>query len=251
VCSGPIWIFPLCHPKSVPDLEMEDKRSLDERNPRLRILTIGHINPNKRVDQIINAIGLRKELRDNVSYHVVGPIESVLLESYRRRVAELAIDVMFFGEVPDEVLDREIRNADVVVALRWPPLVAGSASVVEALWHGKPTIVTDVGCFRDLPDDVVVKVAPDDVDQLCAALMLLVDNRDRRAKLSARARAFATSEFSPERYAENVRKFCEVVLKKSFAMSAAVSMVRQLGRWGIPQDAGALKLLAEKWDVFT
>ena len=250
-CPGPVWIFPLCHPKPLLGPEGGNVEPLKYHNAKLRILTFGHINPNKKVDQIMEAIGLNAEIGKNVSYRVVGPIESALLLKYLQRAAELGIDVAFLGEVSDEDLDRELQTADVVVALRWPPLEAGSASVIEALWNGKPTIVTDAGCYRDLPDDVVIKISPDNTNQLGTALVSLLNSPDIRTKMGLRAQAYARLEFSPEIYAGRVAEFCEVVLKKSFAMKAGMSMVRQLGEWGMPQRTGALQHLVEKWNVFS
>jgi len=250
-CPGPVWIFPLCHPKPLLGPEGGNVEPLKYHNAKVRILTFGHINPNKKVDQIMEAIGLNAEIGKNVSYRVVGPIESALLLKYVQRAAELGIDVAFLGEVSDDDLDRELQTADVVVALRWPPLEAGSASVIEALWNGKPTIVTDAGCYRDLPDDVVIKISPDDTNQLGIALVSLINSPDIRTKMGLRAQAYARLEFSPEIYAGRVAEFCEVVLKKSFAMKAGMSMVRHLGEWGMPQRTGALQLLAEKWSVFS
>ena len=250
VCSSPVWVFPLCHPKPTLGSEVDNVQSLTYHNAKLKILTFGHINPNKKIDQVMEAIGLHAGLGNNISYQVVGPIEAALLLKYLQRAAELGIDVAFLGEVSDEVLDRELQSADVVVALRWPPLEAGSASVVEALWNGKPTIVTDAGCYRDLPDDVVIKISPDDTNQLGAALVSLLSSPDIRTNLGLRAQAYARLEFDPEIYAGRVAEFCELVLKKSFAMKAGISMVRQLGEWGMPQHNRALQLLAEKWNVF-
>ena len=45
-----------------------------------------------------------------------------------------------------------------VVSLRWPTMGETSAAAVRALSLGKPLVVSDVGAFRELPDEVAIKV---------------------------------------------------------------------------------------------
>ena len=70
-----------------------------------------------------------------------------------------------------------------------------SAGAIRVLSVAKPLIVSDVDAFRELPDDVVLKVAPDEreVETLTAALLALVDPA-RRERLSEAARAYAARE---------------------------------------------------------
>ncbi len=251
-CPGPVWVFPLCHPKRRLPGHKHNAKSVERKDSNIRLLTFGNIIANKQVKQIIESIAADTKLSGQVSYRVVGLIEAEILLRFRQRVAELGLDVIFTGEVSDEALDAELRIADVVIALRWPTLEAGSASVIEALWNGKPTIVTDAGCYRDLPDDVVIKVSPvDQAHQLSTALLSLLNHPEKRYELGIRAQSFATSEFDPHLYGGRVAEFCELVLQKSFAMRAGMAMTRQLGEWGMPihHDA-ALNAIAEKLSVF-
>ena len=75
-----------------------------------------------------------------------------------------------------------------------------SGTVVRALSLGKPLVVSDVGWFSELPDDVALKVAPDEreVEALAAALELLAAGR--RARRDGRAAgALAASEHDARR----------------------------------------------------
>jgi hypothetical protein len=69
---------------------------------------------------------------------------------------------------------------------------------VRALSLGRPLVVTDIGWFAELPDDVVVKVplGENEVDTLVDAL----ERAD--AALGARGRAYAAREHDVERVAE-------------------------------------------------
>src|SRR5213076_3559289 len=64
---------------------------------------------------------------------------------------------------------------DAVVLLRAPTMGETSGAAIRALSLGKPLVVSDVGWFSELPDDVALKVAPDEheVETLTAALARL------------------------------------------------------------------------------
>jgi glycosyltransferase involved in cell wall biosynthesis len=78
-----------------------------------------------------------------------------------------------------------------------------SAMVIRALTLGKPVVVTDVGWFSELPDDVALKVAPDEheVDRLVAALTTL-SRSDVREAMGSQARALASTEHDLDRVAD-------------------------------------------------
>jgi hypothetical protein len=73
-------------------------------------------------------------------------------------------------------------------------------------------IVSDVDAYGELPDGVVLKVAPDEreVESLAASLLLLADDPARRASFSEAARSYASSEHGLDRVADlYVRAFEE------------------------------------------
>jgi hypothetical protein len=72
-----------------------------------------------------------------------------------------------------------------------------SGSVIRALSLGKPLVVSDVGWFAELPDDVAAKIAPDEseVDALAAALTDELPSGEH-------ARALAEGEHRVDRIAE-------------------------------------------------
>ena len=79
---------------------------------------------------------------------------------------------------------------DVLVILRSPTMGETSGTAIRALSLGKPLVVSDVGWFAELPDDVALKVPVDEreVAALAAALELLADAA-RRARGDGRGRA--------------------------------------------------------------
>ena len=90
------------------------------------------------------------------------------------------------------------------VSLRWPTMGETSAIVVRALTLGRPLVVSDVGWFADLPDEVAVKVpvGGDEVEVLADTLESLARDPVRREAMGAAARALAEGEHDLERAAE-------------------------------------------------
>ena len=83
--------------------------------------------------------------------------------------------------------------ADLVVSLRAPTMGETSGSAIRALSLGRPLVVSDVGWFSELPNDVVLKVPVDEyeVATLEAAIALAAD---RGSALGANARTYVERE---------------------------------------------------------
>ena len=110
---------------------------------RLRALVVGHINPNKRIDRIVDMLVADPELARMVHLDVVGADTfKAYADDIRRRAARHAdsVSVTLHGSVPDDALERFLRDADIFVNLRYPPLESSSASLMEQLAHGRPTL---------------------------------------------------------------------------------------------------------------
>ena len=101
---------------------------------------------------------------------------------------------------------------DVLVNLRYPTMGETSGSVIRALSLGRPLIVSDVGWFSELPDDVVLKVPVDEYE--VATLEAALDARRRSRRGARRERARATSSGSmrsrrvADRYVGGARDGC-------------------------------------------
>jgi hypothetical protein len=93
---------------------------------------------------------------------------------------------------------------DICVNLRWPTMGETSAAAVQVLTLGKPLVVSDVGWFSELPDEVAIKIPVDqlEVDTLAAALERLADDEALRARMSAAALEYVRREHSLERAAD-------------------------------------------------
>jgi glycosyltransferase involved in cell wall biosynthesis len=92
---------------------------------------------------------------------------------------------------------------DAIVSLRSPTMGETSGSAIRALSLGKPLVVSDRGWFAELPDEAVIKVPVDELeeDRLAAALEALTD-RAVRTSMGAAARRLVEREHRVDRVAE-------------------------------------------------
>lgn len=234
-CPGPVEVVPLAYDRPAAFGEAQASRTVG----RFNVLTVGHVNFNKRAESVIKAIGASSILRNQADYRLVGAVQSDVSE----RLAALALDngvrLVISGEVNDAELARAISEADVMTCLRWPTLEAASASTIEAMLYGKSTIVTNAGFYSEIPDQYVLKIDPsNEVAEIRSALEHLLCDQDFRVSLGVSAKDWAERTFSAANYAERI---IEMATKASRA-EPVIEMVEYfsnvMGNWG-----GSIKAL--------
>ena len=200
--EGPIWHVP--HPAwPAPDVEPErvDGAPL--------IGAFGNLNPSKRVPQLLDALERLRETHPNARLLLVGAGAG-----FRSRLADRARGTAGRGAAA-----RVRRTTTFVVAdgrCRRRRVAARAddgrdvGTTIRALTLGKPLVVSDVGWFSELPDDVAVKVAPDadEVDNLAAAV---IRASEEAAVRGAAARQLAETEHDVARVAD----LCVAALEES------------------------------------
>jgi glycosyltransferase involved in cell wall biosynthesis len=108
------------------------------------------------------------------------------------------------GHVPLAELAGHLEAADVVAHLRYPTARETSAALLRALAQGRPTAVSVLENFAEVPADAVVRLDPaDEEGDLLRAVLRLAGSSAARAALGARARAFVREAHSPERCRES------------------------------------------------
>jgi glycosyltransferase involved in cell wall biosynthesis len=109
---------------------------------------------------------------------------------------ELPEDALHFDYVPEDRLWSLLAATDICVSLRYPTMGETSGVSVRALEAGRPQVVSDVGWFSELPDEVALKVpvGGDEVEVLAAHLERLADDPGLRARMGGAARELAQRE---------------------------------------------------------
>lgn len=196
--EGPVWRIP--HPAwPAPEIDALDL------GPGPVIGCLGHINPEKRIPQLLEAFALLRETVPEARLLLAGPVAPRFdLEARLERIGLPEGALIREGYVDERRFDSLLAACDVCVNLRAPTMGETSGSAIRALSLGKPLVVSDLGWFAELPDEVVAKVAPDEreVETLAAVLELLCTREDARAAMGSAARRLAETEHALPRVAE-------------------------------------------------
>jgi glycosyltransferase involved in cell wall biosynthesis len=201
---GPVGVIPL-------GMTYQSLPSPPALSTETTIGFIGHANYNKRIDQVIMAVGSSPFLRQRCRFRVIGEAT----EDTRRRLAVLArsAKVMppeFVGWVSDEEMRWQLRDVNIISCLRSPVLEGGSASLILAMTSGRPTLVSNHGCYADVPEDLVLRCTPGaEALDVMRHLERLVADSDSALAMGRRAQAFALERYSPACYARALEPILE------------------------------------------
>jgi glycosyltransferase involved in cell wall biosynthesis len=191
--AGPVWRIPLAAwpvPPELPDARLPPDQFV--------VGSFGHINPAKRLPRLLEGFALLRERVPEALLLVVGSVAPGV-------DFELPEGAMHVDYVPEDRLWSLLAATDICVSLRYPTMGETSGVAVRALKIGRPQVVSDVGWFSELPDDVAfrVPVGDDEVDLLAARLEQLARDSELRAAMGAAARSYAESEHDLGRVADS------------------------------------------------
>ncbi|HEY7149858.1 MAG TPA: glycosyltransferase family 4 protein [Gaiellaceae bacterium] len=199
--GGPVWRVPF---PARPDPPRDASDSFAGRAPVVGC--IGNLNPAKRIPQLLAAFARLRQTSPHALLVLAGaPSTALDLETEAgKHGLRLGEDVLLRGYVPEAELWSLAAACDVCVNLRWPTMGETSAAAVQVLSLGKPIVVSDVGWFSELPDEVALKIPVDEleVDVLAATLELLAGDDGLRARMSAAALEYVRTEHSLARTAD-------------------------------------------------
>jgi glycosyltransferase involved in cell wall biosynthesis len=192
-CRTPVFVVP--HPlvEDPADIARAEPRArelragLEARGMRSLVVASGDLNEAKRLDAVTRAV---RDLDEGVHVALVG--RRIEGHDPDRLVEESRLEgrVTLAADVSDEDFRAWLVAADVVVDLRFPHRGEVSGSLIRAMQAGRPTIVSATGTYLDVPEDVVLRVAPGATNpaELAAGIRALLDDPDRRARMGMAAR---------------------------------------------------------------
>jgi hypothetical protein len=95
-----------------------------------------------------------------------------------------------------------LREVDILINFRKEYRGEASAATIDAMRYGAVPIVKDIGWYKELPSDSVVKASS--VDEVLIQLEELVLDSAKRQEMGARARQTITEAYSYRLYAQNL-----------------------------------------------
>jgi glycosyltransferase involved in cell wall biosynthesis len=239
--------FPLFGPSAARPAPVARPR----RPGRVRLLTIGHVNPNKQIHTVIECIAASDFLRRHAEYLVVGQPDEPYVGQLRQIIdrRRLAAAVRLVGRVSDDALWRLLVQADVVINLRNPHLGESSASLLDALLAAAPVVVWNHGYYCEFPDDVVCKISSP--AELTRALERLCGDRELRKRIGAEARRHALSRFNTAAFCKRLRAFAQTVRSVRPALALTDLLSDRLLELGTRRPRGLPERLAAEVAALT
>ena len=166
------------------------------------IVSISRLVPRKGFDTAIRAVAALRADRPNLVLAISGGGRDD--DRLRRLATELDAPVRFLGRVANDDLPALYGCADIYTMLcrnRWGGLEQEGFGIVfvEAAACGVPQVAGDSGGAAEAVADgetgIVVR-HPDDVDEVVAAFVSLLDDQERRAEMGRAGRRRAETEFT-------------------------------------------------------
>lgn len=187
------------------------KLGIDEATPLIGIF--GFLKPYKRIAESLRAFRRLLRVNPRVRMILVGEPHPEFQLAALIDSLGLAHAVRTLGFTPIDDFVGYLAACDIVLNLRYPTVGENSGTLMRALGLGKAVIVSDVGSFREFPDDVCLKVPVDayEEDHLFEYLNLMVNRTDLRAHLGDRARAWVDRECNWPLVAQRYHCFLESV----------------------------------------
>ena len=205
-------------------MEARASLGLDEVTPLIGVF--GFLKPYKRVAESLRAFRRLVRVEPRARMILVGEQHPDLPLGSLLQSLGIEANVRTTGWVPEDEMNRLVGACDVVLNLRYPTVGESSGTLLRALSMGLPVIVSDVGSFREYPDDVVLKVPVDEheEDLLFEYLNLLVSKPHMARAMGTRARQWVREECGWDVAARRYVEFCESVIEgREFQLPVAAA----------------------------
>jgi glycosyltransferase involved in cell wall biosynthesis len=168
-------------------LAFPTREELDVPREEALVATFGVLSSVKGLARLIDAFALVHAQVPRARLVLAGGADDAA-EEERWRVyaarAGVAGAVEVTGYLPEAAYERLLRRCTIAVQLRETSNGEASAAVTDCLSVGTPTIVTDHGWARELPDDAIARVPRAAPPTLLAARLLdLLDDSEARGIL--------------------------------------------------------------------
>ena len=195
----PILTLPL------PFVSLAEKPAVSrEWAPPWRFVMFGYVNSNRRLESVIRALA---ELRGRVDFNldIFGTLwDQPLIEGVIART-DLSSCVRVHGFAPEEKLDAAIASAHLAFNLRYPTMGEASGGILRSWAHATPALVTNVGWYADLPDQVALKVSVEnEIADIQRGVLKLAERPRDFETMGRAAQVWLSEAHSPVAYVDGL-----------------------------------------------
>lgn len=236
--------FPFLHKRGIQSFN----KNRDTK--RIKLLTYGQVNRNKCIDQVIKAIGTSEILINKIEYDIIGSLRNTnYVEDLRKLISYYGLEqqVNLLGYKNDNELDKYIENADVMINLRSPAFEGASWSLLEQMSKEKLIVVTDTGCYSEIPDDCIIKIKQGyEVEQIQKLLLNVDSNYDMVKSYGQNAKRIAVNKYNIENYKCKFNQFVQCFKEEQPLEMVIAKVIEELCNFGIHTDMDIIDTVVDK-----
>ncbi|MFL6515092.1 MAG: glycosyltransferase, partial [Chthoniobacterales bacterium] len=227
-----------------PNVQSDSARSPEEPpNGCYRLVMFGFLNANRRLSSVLRAL---RDFPQKHRFHldIYGIVEDA--RTIEQLIAAFGLTelVHMHGFVSEDQLIVALERSDMAINLRDPTMGEASASQLRIWQHGLPSLVTDVGWYATVPENIVAMVRPEaELEDIQHHLAEFLRDPGAYRTLGTNGRRYVEEHHTVDGY---VRGLLEMVERTLTARSRQVAswMTARAGRaiqpWFAEDAAGLL-----------
>ncbi|MTJ06087.1 MAG: glycosyltransferase family 4 protein [Sediminimonas qiaohouensis] len=170
----------------------------------LRFVQFGHIGPNRRLEQVLEALAGMGPGFDFI-FDIVGKVWNQELIKARCQELGLSEKVHLHGYVSEPELDALIGQAHLVFNLRHPTMGEASGSQLRIWNAAAASVVSDQGWYHHLPKDTVFHIPVEgEISALQQLFVRLQEDRSFGWSLGLAGRQRLMEHHAPAHYADGI-----------------------------------------------
>ena len=230
-------------------VKLPDASATRDSSDVVKIATFGLITPGKGIELGLRVLSRLKEQHGAshpFKYSLVGETNPFFDVHSLVRLHGMEDCVEITGHISLDEFKQRIDETDIALNIRERTVGETSASLVRLLAAGVCSVVAEAAWYAELPNDSVVKIPLDSLDQmLFAYLDRLITDQPLRDRIANNARAYATAEFSAEHRAADYLSFIEKVVSRRPRRALTTSVSKEITTLNIqPVDEAVLVSVA-------
>lgn len=192
-------------------------------NGPIHVTLFGSLNAFRPIVPLLKILAAFPQ-KQSLVLHIIGHFLDDSIENseaeIRKAVVKLKLipNVSIHGFVSDERLEELLSMMDLAINLRTRSHGEASFSQLQIWSHGIPSVVSDIGWFKDLPDTIVTKVAPGDQRKVLHNVWQRLVKRDPKLRMQGElGRQYLQKHHSPQTYADAVIPFQPTIMRQKHA----------------------------------
>jgi glycosyltransferase involved in cell wall biosynthesis len=215
------------------------------------VVVPGIVNRHKMVSTVIEGFAESGLARAGHPLLIMGPCDARMEANLRLAARRAGVEEALRFAYPlnhDDFL-AQLTGALAVVSLREFNTEAQSAALLAGLLSGRPVIASDDGSVRDLPDDLIIKVAGENAGREVAhGLRGVADGSVDVAAITAAASQWIQREHTLPGYVAVLEAALAVHERRRVEVTASIDIVERLTAAGLAGQADAVGACADALD---